>query len=191
MMTQGRETPEGELESYLSSYHAYLNSLSAATSRRMSAALRRAAKILGVDPEEYPWGKLDPEQVALVRDKLTAQGAAPTTINVALTAMRGAARAAYGQDPAALTREEIQRLDAIRSVQNLPVKRESAPGLRHSAIKALFDAGAGYHVVQRVIGPVGLATLARYDPRNAEPLPAAHYTHSSTLAHNSTPYHRW
>ena len=291
----------------------------------MSAALRRAARVLNIDEVVFPWGELAPSQVAQVLQNLTVQGAAPSSINVVLSALRGVVRAAYGPDPTALTRENIQRLNDIRSIRNRPVKRTSAPGralspmemralfavclrdrsttgsrdaaillslystgmtcrelvdlepgawdssppslrvgarteaerkvllgshtsevlavwlaargkrqgrmflpletdqtirgqhltertvsqvikkrarqatlgsvfaedLRHSAIKALFDAGAGYQVVRRIIGPVGLATLARYDPRNTEPLPAAHYTSSSTLVHNSTPYHRW
>ena len=324
-MKHGRKTPVDESGAYPSPYDAYLHGLSATTRRRMSAALRRAAKILSVDPEKCVWNKLEPDQVALVRDELTAQGASPTTINVALSAIRGVARAACGRDPDALTREEIGRLEAIRSIQNVPVKRDSAPGralgstemralftaclrdhstaglrdaamllslystgmtcrelvglepgdwgtsppsllvgaktnverkvllgsrtsevvavwlavrgkrqgrmflplgtdqtisgqrltertvlqvikkrargaalgpvfaedLRHSAIKALFDAGAGYHVVRHIVGPIGLATLARYDSRDTEPLSATQCIHPTTPAHNSTPYHRW
>ncbi len=291
----------------------------------MSSALRKAAKILDADEEIFPWHELSSSQVARVRDDLTASGAAPSSINVVLSAIRGAARAAYGPDPTALTREEIKRLDNIRSIQNEPVKRTSAPGraltprelgglfmnclrdhsitgkrdaamllclystgmtcrelvelspsnwqlsppsltvgvntnaerkvllgsrtsevlalwlalrsrregrmflpigtdqiisgqqltqravsqvikkrareatlspifaedLRHSAIKALFDAGAGYQVVQRIVGPVGLATLARYDPRVRDHSSASKYAYSPTLAHTATPYHRW
>lgn len=106
----------------------YLYGLSPSSRRRMAAALRRAAAALGVDYESHPWHELTREQASRVREKLLADGAAPASVNVVLSALRGIARAAHGRDPTTLAWEDEKRLDLVRDVRNVPLRREGAPG---------------------------------------------------------------
>ena len=128
-MSRGSEHQREKPRPTPSPVEVYLAGLSPSSKRRMSAALRRAAQILGIDDyESHPWRDLDPAQVARVREHMAADGAAPVTINVVLSALRGVARSALDPDPSALSRQEVERLDAIRATRNAPVKRHTAPG---------------------------------------------------------------
>lgn len=118
----------------------YLAGLGSERSRRaMMGRLQYIAGLLGAeDPLTIPWHNLRYQHAAAIRAKLIESGQAPSTINLALSALRGVAREAFnlGLMPA----EDYQRLQMVKGVrgQRLPAGRS----LSHGELAALVEACA-------------------------------------------------
>lgn len=115
----------------------YLASLGSERSRRaMLGRLQFIARLLGADdPLTIPWQNLRYQHAAAIRARLIESGQAPTTVNLALSALRGVAREAFNLG--LLGAEDYQRLRQVRSVRGsrLPAGRS----LTHGELAALME----------------------------------------------------
>lgn len=73
---------------------AYLDGLRPQTRLVIEDRLRSVARDLGVDMHDFAWHELNVPQLVNIRDASLARGLAPSTVNMALSAIRGVARAA-------------------------------------------------------------------------------------------------
>lgn len=74
-------------------FDAYTGSLALSGRRGITSLLNRSASILkrGVDAADYPWEQLNYAAVAKVRAALLDDGYAVSSVNMALSALRGVA----------------------------------------------------------------------------------------------------
>jgi len=138
----------------------YLASLAPVGRRGAKRALNLIASTLtggAVDLFALPWERLRFQHAAAVRARLVDQYA-PSTVNHALSALRGVLRAAW--QLGLMTGEEYQSAAAVANVRGstLPAGRELSPGeiagLMHACEKDLTAAGE----------EVTTLDLAEYDP---------------------------
>lgn len=103
----------------------------------MQAQLSKLAGLLGFDdPERLPWEELRYAHSARLRAMLVESGAAPSTVNVALSVLRGVLKEAWRLG--LMTGEDYQR-----AIDLQPVKGERLPAGRHvnaGELRAMFDA---------------------------------------------------
>jgi site-specific recombinase XerD len=107
----------------------YLASLKATGRRAMAGHLRAAAAILGYgDPAAMPWPALRFQHVAMIRTKLQESGKAPASVNGALYALRGVAKAAF--DLGLMDAGDYERVRDVKPVrgERLPKGRALTPG---------------------------------------------------------------
>ena len=107
----------------------YLASLAPAGRRAMLGRLRVVAEMLGCqDPLAVPWHELRYQHVAAIRRHLQELGQAPATVNAALYALRGVARAAFNLE--LMTADDLERLRSVKPVRSerLPAGRAVSQG---------------------------------------------------------------
>jgi len=155
----------------------YLASLAPVGRRGAKRALNLIASTLtggAVDLFALPWERLRFQHAAAVRARLVDQYA-PSTVNHALSALRGVLRAAW--QLGLMTGEEYQSAAAVANVRGstLPAGRELSPGeiagLMHACEKDLTAAGARDAAIISLMYSAGLRReevttldLAEYDP---------------------------
>lgn len=78
-------------------FEAYISSLALSGRRGITSLLNRSAGILkrGADADNYPWEQLNYAAVAKVRAALLDDGYAVSSVNMALSALRGVAQTAF------------------------------------------------------------------------------------------------
>lgn len=116
--------------------HVYLASLAPSGRRTMAGKLAMISReILGIhDPRLVPWHRLRYQHVAAIRTRLQ-EIYAPTTVNAALYAIRGVARAAFALE--LMDADAYERIRGVRPVrgERLPVGRRLTKG----ELAALMD----------------------------------------------------
>ncbi|KDA92491.1 tyrosine-type recombinase/integrase [Pantoea agglomerans] len=98
-------------------FDAYLGGLAPSGRRGITSLLNRSASILkrGLDAADYPWEQLNYAAVAKVRAALLDDGYAVSSVNMALSALRGVAQTAFN----------LNCMDAETLTRNRSVKRVS------------------------------------------------------------------
>lgn len=115
----------------------YLAGLSATGRRSMAQKLKTVAGILGyADAPSVAWSKLRFDHAVAIRSSLTDGGLAPATVNAALAAMRGVAKAAWALD--LLSGEDYSRIAAVKGLRSS--RLPSGRALTIGEVTALFDA---------------------------------------------------
>lgn len=119
-------------------FDAYISGLAPSGRRGITSLLNRSASILkrGADAAGYPWEQLNYASVAKVRAALLDDGYAVSSVNMALSALRGVAQTAFN-----LNCLEAETLARIRSVKRVSgdIQRKGR-ALDKSEICALFHA---------------------------------------------------
>jgi len=117
----------------------YLSSLAESGRRGVLCQLRTVAELLGhQDPATVPWQALRYQHAQAVRTRLLEAGKAPATVNLALSAIKGVAKAAFNLE--LINADDYQR---IRNVK--PVRGERLPSgraLSQAEVGALLTACA-------------------------------------------------
>ena len=118
----------------------------------MAAKLTLIARdILGIpDPQQVPWHLMRYQHVTAIRTRLQEMSYSPATVNAALYALRGVARAAFNLE--LMDADAYQRIRDVRPVKahRLPAGRALNPG----ELAALMD------VCSRDSGPAGVRDAA-------------------------------
>lgn len=119
-------------------FDAYISGLAPSGRRGITSLLNRSASILkrGVDAEDYPWEQLNYAAVAKVRAALLDDGCAVSSVNMALSALRGVAQTAFN-----LSCMDAETLARIRSVKRVSgdIQRKGR-ALDKQEIRALIQA---------------------------------------------------
>ncbi|EKF64885.1 putative integrase/recombinase [Serratia plymuthica A30] len=119
-------------------FDAYINSLAPSGRRGITSLLNRSAGILkrGADAAGYPWEQLNYAAVAKVRAALLDDGYAVSSVNMALSALRGVAQTAFN-----LNCMDAETLARIRSVKRVSgdIQRKGR-ALDRQEIRALIQA---------------------------------------------------
>ncbi|MEB3698046.1 site-specific integrase, partial [Escherichia coli] len=119
-------------------FDAYIGGLAPSGRRGIISLLNRSASILkhGTDAADYPWEQLNYAAVAKVRAALLDDGYAVSTVNMALSALRGLAQTAFN-----LNCMDAETLARIRSVKRVSgdVQRKGR-ALDRQEIRALIQA---------------------------------------------------
>ncbi len=117
---------------------AYIGGLAPSGRRGITSLLNRSASILkrGVDAAGYPWEQLNYAAVAKVRAALLDGGYAVSSVNMALSALRGVAQTAFN-----LNCMDAETLARIRSVKRVSgdIQRKGR-ALDRQEIRALIQA---------------------------------------------------
>lgn len=97
-------------------FDAYIVGLAPSGRRGITSLLNRSASILkhGADAADYPWEQLNYAAVAKVRAALLDDGYAVSSVNMALSALRGVAQTAFN-----LNYMDAETLARIRSVKRV------------------------------------------------------------------------
>lgn len=130
----------------------YLASLAPTGRRTTAGRLKMIARdILGIaDPQSVPWQDLRYQHVAAIRTKLQELGYSPATVNCALYAIRGVARAAFNLE--LVSADDLQRIRDVR-----PVRGERLPAGR---ALTLGELGALMDACAKDAGPAGVRDSA-------------------------------
>ncbi|ECP3904358.1 site-specific integrase [Salmonella enterica] len=119
-------------------FDAYLGGLAPSGRRGITSLLNRSASILkrGADAADYPWEQLNYAAVAKVRAALLDDGYAVSSVNMALSALRGVAQTAFN-----LNCMDAETLARIRSVKRVSgdIQRKGR-ALDRQEIRALIQA---------------------------------------------------
>lgn len=119
-------------------FDAYIGGLAPSGRRGITSLLNRSAGILkrGTDAADYPWEQLNYAAVAKVRAALLDDGYAVSSVNMALSAMRGVAQTAFN-----LNCMDAETLARIRSVKRISgdIQRKGR-ALDKQEIRALIHA---------------------------------------------------
>lgn len=119
-------------------FDAYLGGLAPSGRRGITSLLNRSASILkrGVEATDYPWEQLNYAAVAKVRAALLDDGYAVSSVNMALSALRGVAQTAFN-----LNCMDAETLARIRSVKRVSgdIQRKGR-ALDRQEIRALIQA---------------------------------------------------
>ncbi|MCV9067373.1 site-specific integrase [Escherichia coli] len=116
----------------------WLASLTPAGRRGMQSLLRRCAGILrpGAKPDTYPWHTLDYTSVMRVRSVLLDEGYAVATVNMALSALKSVAGAAFSMG--ILDADRLTRIRSVRRVTGSATRLGRA--LDRTEIRAMLAA---------------------------------------------------
>lgn len=97
-------------------FEVYISGLAPSGRKGITSLLNRSASILkrGVDADNYPWRQLNYAAVAKVRAALLDDGYAVSSVNMALSALRGVAQTAFN-----LNCMDAEMLARIRSVKRV------------------------------------------------------------------------
>ncbi|WP_261109558.1 tyrosine-type recombinase/integrase [Serratia quinivorans] len=119
-------------------FDAYIGGLAPSGRRGITSLLNRSASILkrGADADCYPWEQLNYAAVAKVRAALLDDGYAVSTVNMALSALRGVAQAAFNLN--CLDAETLARIRSVKRVSG-DIQRKGR-ALDKSEIRALIQA---------------------------------------------------
>ncbi|EAR9891355.1 tyrosine-type recombinase/integrase [Salmonella enterica subsp. enterica serovar Newport] len=119
-------------------FDVYINGLAPSGRRGITSLLNRSASILkrGAGADNYPWEQLNYAAVAKVRAALLDDGYAVSSVNMALSALRGVAQTAFN-----LNCMDAETLARIRSVKRVSgdIQRKGR-ALDKSEIQALIHA---------------------------------------------------
>ncbi|PXB02150.1 tyrosine-type recombinase/integrase [Pectobacterium carotovorum] len=119
-------------------FDAYINGLAPSGRRGITSLLNRSASILkrGADAADYPWEQLNYAAVAKVRATLLDDGYAVSSVNMALSALRGVAQTAFN-----LNYIDAEKLARIRSVKRVSGDiQRNGRALEKQEIRALVQA---------------------------------------------------
>ncbi|UEM38556.1 tyrosine-type recombinase/integrase [Pectobacterium aquaticum] len=119
-------------------FDAYINGLAPSGWRGITSLLNRSASILkrGADAAGYPWEQLNYAAVAKVRAALLDDGYAVSSVNMALSALRGVAQTAFNLN--CLDAETLARIRSVKRVSG-DIQRKGRALDRHE-IRALIQA---------------------------------------------------
>lgn len=97
-------------------FDAYISGLAPSGRRGITSLLNRSASILkcGADADNYPWEQLNYAAVTKVRAALLDDGYAVSSVNMALSALRGVAQTAFN-----LNCMDAETLARVRSVKRV------------------------------------------------------------------------
>lgn len=120
---------------------AYIATLASGGRASMESALRKVATILAgesCDPEKIDWSQIRAYHLDAVRAALLEKKQAPATVNLALAAMKGVARAAWALEM--ITDAELMRIRGVSLVKGhrVPAGRD----VQRSEVARLFEACA-------------------------------------------------
>jgi len=119
-------------------FDAYIGGLAPSGRRGITSLLNRSASILksGADAADYPWEQLNYAAVAKVRAALLDDGYAVSSVNMALSALRGVAQTTFN-----LNCMDAETLARIRSVKRVSgdIQRKGR-ALDRQEIRALIQA---------------------------------------------------
>jgi integrase len=119
-------------------FDAYISGLAPSGRRGITSLLNRSASILkrGADAASYPWEQLSFAAVAKVRAALLDDGYAVSSVNMALSALRGVAQTAFNFN--CLDAETLARIRSVKRVSG-DIQRKGR-ALDKSEIRALIQA---------------------------------------------------
>ncbi|MBQ4771408.1 tyrosine-type recombinase/integrase [Pectobacterium versatile] len=119
-------------------FDAYIDGLAPSGRRGITSLLNRSASILkrGADADCYPWEQLNYAAVAKVRAALLDDGYAVSSVNMALSALRGVAQTAFNLN--CLDAETLARIRSVKRV-NGDIQRKGR-ALDKSEVRALIQA---------------------------------------------------
>lgn len=119
-------------------FDAYIGGLAPSGRRGLTSLLNRSASILkrGADAADYPWEQLNFAAVAKVRAGLLDDGYAVSSVNMALSALRGVAQTAFNLN--CMNAETLARIRSVKRVSG-DIQRKGR-ALDKSEIRALIQA---------------------------------------------------
>lgn len=119
-------------------FDAYTGGLAPSGRRGITSLLNRSARILkrGADAADYPWEQLNYAAVAKVRAALLDDGYAVSSVNMALSALRGAAQTAFNLN--CMDAETLARIRSVKRVSGDIQRKGRALGRQE--IRALIQA---------------------------------------------------
>ena len=119
-------------------FDAYISGLAPSGRRGITSLLNRSASILkrGADADNYPWEELNFAAVAKVRAALLDDGYAVSSVNMALSALRGMAHTAFNLN--CLDAETLARIRSVKRVSG-DIQRKGR-ALDKQEIQALIQA---------------------------------------------------
>lgn len=119
-------------------FNAYINGLAHSGRRGITSLLNRSAGILkrGADAAGYPWEQLNYAAVAKVRAALLDDGYAVSSVNMALSALRGVAQTAFNLN--CINAETLARIRSVKRVSG-DIQRKGR-ALDRQEIRALIHA---------------------------------------------------
>ncbi|MCO4311843.1 tyrosine-type recombinase/integrase [Pectobacterium versatile] len=119
-------------------FDAYISGLAPSGRRGITSLLNRSASILkrGSDAAGYPWEQLNYASVAKVRAALLDYGYAVSSVNMALSALRGVAQTAFNLN--CLDAETLARIRSVKRVSG-DIQRKGR-ALNKQDIRALIQA---------------------------------------------------
>lgn len=119
-------------------FDAYISGLAPSGRRGITSLLNRSASILkrGADAADFPWEQLNYAAVAKVRMALLDDGYAVSSVNMALSALRGVAQTAFNLN--CLDAETLARIRSVKRV-NGDIQRQGR-ALDRQEIRALIQA---------------------------------------------------
>ncbi|GDM73412.1 integrase [Escherichia coli] len=119
-------------------FDAYIGSLAPSGRRGIISLLNRSAGILkrGTDAADYPWEQLNYATVAKVRAALLEDGYAVSSVNMALSALRGMAQTAFNLN--CMNAETLARIRSVKRVSG-DIQRKGR-ALDRQEIRALIQA---------------------------------------------------
>ncbi len=119
-------------------FDAYINGLAHSGRRGITSLLNRSAGILkrGADAAGYPWEQLNYAAVAKVRAALLDDGYAVSSVNMALSALRGVAQTAFNLN--CINAETLARIRSVKRVSG-DIQRKGR-ALDRQEIRALIHA---------------------------------------------------
>ncbi len=119
-------------------FDAYIGGLAPSGRRGITSLLNRSASILkrGADAAGYPWEQLNFAAVAKVRAALLDDGYAVSSVNMALSALRGVAQTAFNLN--CMNAETLARIRSVKRVSG-DIQRKGR-ALDKSEIRALIQA---------------------------------------------------
>jgi len=117
---------------------AYISGLAPSGRRGITSLLNRSASILkrGADAASYPWEQLSFAAVAKVRAALLDDGYAVSSVNMALSALRGIAQTAFNLN--CLEADTLTRIRAVKRVNGDNQRKGRA--LSREEVRALVQA---------------------------------------------------
>jgi len=119
-------------------FDAYIGGLAPSGRRGITSLLNRSASILkcGADADCYPWEQLNYAAVAKVRAALLDDGYAVSSVNMALSALRGVAQTAFNLN--CMNAEMLARIRSVKRVSG-DIQRKGR-ALNKQEIRALIQA---------------------------------------------------
>lgn len=119
-------------------FDAYIGGLAPSGRRGITSLLNRSASILkrGADAADYPWEQLNYAAVAKVRAGMLDNGYAVSTVNMALSALRGVAQTAFNLN--CMNAETLARIRSVKRVSGDILRKGRA--LDRQEIRALIQA---------------------------------------------------
>ncbi|HAV1715878.1 TPA: site-specific integrase [Enterobacter hormaechei subsp. steigerwaltii] len=119
-------------------FDAYIGGLAPSGRRGIISLLNRSASILkrGVDAANYPWEQLNYATVAKVRAALLDDGYAVSSVNMAVSALRGMAQTAFNLN--CMNAETLARIRSVKRVSG-DIQRKGR-ALDRQEIRALIQA---------------------------------------------------